>query len=89
MALGASASHVRKRVLASTLRLAMIGILVGAAVSIVSARLVASLLYATSPWDALTYLAMAVALLAVAAVAGFVPAQRASRIDPLDALRTE
>ena len=89
MALGASASHVRKQVLKSTLRLATIGVVLGAAVSILTARLVASLLYATSPWDAATYIGMAVILLAVAAVAGYVPALRASRISPLVALRTE
>jgi predicted permease len=89
MALGASASHVRKRVLKSTLRLAAIGIVLGAGVSIMTTRLVASLLYATSPWDAVTYIGMAVTLLAVAAIAGYVPALRASRIDPLVALRAE
>ncbi len=89
MALGASASHVQKRVLASTLRLAAMGVVAGAAVSVMTARLMASLLYATSPWDGATYCGMAVTLLAVAAIAGYVPALRASRIDPLVALRTE
>jgi ABC-type antimicrobial peptide transport system permease subunit len=89
MALGASASHVRRRVLMSTLRLAVIGVALGAAVSIETARLIASMLFATSPWDTVTYCAMAVALLAVAAIAGYVPALRASRIDPLVALRSE
>jgi ABC-type antimicrobial peptide transport system permease subunit len=89
MALGASASHVQKRVLAGTLRLAVIGVVLGAAVSILTARLVATVLYATSPWDAETYIGMAVTLLAVAATAGYVPARRASRIDPLVALRAE
>jgi predicted permease len=89
MALGASASRVRKWVLVSTLRLAAIGVALGAVVSILTARLVASLLFATSPWDAATYAGMAAALLLVAAAAGYVPALRASRIDPLVALRTE
>ena len=52
-----------------------------------AARLIASLLFATSPWDAATYAAMALALLAVAVVAGYLPARRASRIDPMVALR--
>jgi len=89
MALGASGADVRRRVLMSTLRLAVIGVVLGAAVSIETARLIASLLFATSPWDTVTYCAMAAALLAVAAVAGYVPALRASRIDPLVALRSE
>jgi ABC-type antimicrobial peptide transport system permease subunit len=89
MALGASASHVRRKVLVSTLRLAVIGVVLGAGVSIMTARLVASLLYATSPWDGVTYVAMAVSLLAVAAAAGYLPAVRASRVSPLVALRAE
>jgi predicted permease len=89
MALGASAAHVRKQVLVSTLRLAAIGVVLGAAASLATARLIQSLLFATSPWDGVTYIAMAVALLAVAAVAGYVPALRASKVSPLIALRAE
>jgi predicted permease len=89
MALGASAGRVRKQVLISTLRLAAIGVVAGAVVSIATSRLLASLLFNTSPWDSFTYVAMAVALLAVAAVAGYVPALRASRVSPLIALRSE
>ena len=89
MALGASPQHVRQRVLKSTLRLAAIGVAAGAIVSIGTGRLVAALLYATSPWDAATYCGMAVALLSVAAAAGYLPALRASRISPLVALRAE
>lgn len=89
MALGASAADERRRILQSTLRLAFWGIVIGAIASVASARLVASLLYATSPWDAATYCGMAVALFAIAAVAGYVPAVRASRVSPLVALRIE
>jgi predicted permease len=89
MALGASAAHVRKQVLVKTLRLAAIGVVAGAVVSITTSRLLASLLFNTSPWDSVTYIAMAVALLSVAAVAGYVPAVRASRVSPLIALRAE
>ena len=89
MALGESAAQVRRRVLIKTLRLAGAGVVLGAAISLMTARLVASLLYATSPWDAATYIGMAVTLLAVAAIAGYVPARRASRINPLVALRAE
>jgi putative ABC transport system permease protein len=89
MALGENAAQVRRRVLMKTLRLATVGVALGAVVSVMTARLVASLLYATSPWDGATYIGMAVVLLAVAAIAGYVPALRASRIDPLVALRAE
>jgi ABC-type antimicrobial peptide transport system permease subunit len=89
MALGASASHVRGRVLSNTLRLAMIGVVAGAAISIATARLIAALLYATSPWDAMTYYLTAAMLLGIALIAGYLPALRASRISPLIALRAE
>jgi ABC-type antimicrobial peptide transport system permease subunit len=87
MALGASAGIVQRQVMAGTLRLALIGVVLGAAASIAGARLMASLLFATSPWDAATYISMAIALLAVAGVSGFIPAFRASRINPTVALR--
>jgi predicted permease len=87
MALGASASRVERQVLAGTLRLALIGVILGAVTSLATARLIASLLFATSPWDAATYVLMAAALLAVAAVSGYIPARRAARISPLVALR--
>jgi predicted permease len=87
MALGASAGIVQRQVLAGTLRLALIGVALGAAASLATARLIATLLYATSPWDGLTYIAMAGGLLAVAALSGYIPARRAARINPMVALR--
>ena len=87
MALGASAGLVERQVLVSTLRLTLIGVFLGAFASLATARLIASLLFATSPWDGVTYVAMAVALLAVAAFSGYIPARRASRISPMVALR--
>jgi predicted permease len=87
MALGASASHVRRQVLTSTLRLALVGIVIGAVASLFTAKFIATLLYGTSPWDAATYVAMAAVLLAVAALSGYIPALRASRINPMVALR--
>jgi hypothetical protein len=87
MALGASAGIVQRQVLAGTLRLAFIGVLLGAVASIAGARLIATLLFGTSPWDTVTYVSMAVGLLAVAGVSGYIPAFRASRINPMVALR--
>ena len=87
MALGASAGIVQRQVLAGTLRLAVIGVVLGAVASIAGARMIASLLFATSPWDGVTYICMAVGLLTVAGVSGYIPAFRASRINPTVALR--
>jgi len=89
MALGASTGRVQRDVIFNTLRLAAIGILVGTTAAIASARLIASLLFATSPWDNTTYAGMVLAILAVALVSGYLPARKASRVDPLVALRTQ
>ena len=87
MALGATTGRVQRQVLASTLRLTILGIALGALIAIVVAKGLASLLFATSPWDLPSFLGMAVVLLLVALVSGYVPARRASGINPMEALR--
>jgi predicted permease len=89
MALGASAGRVRRGVIVNTLRLALAGIVVGTAASVASARLIASLLFATSPWDVTTYAGVMLSLIAVALISGYLPARRASGIDPMTALRSQ
>jgi predicted permease len=88
MALGASRSSVQKAVIGRTLRLALIGILAGFVASVGVARLIASLLYGTAPGDPVTFLGMVLLLVVIALLAGYLPARRASRIDPMIALRT-
>ncbi|MBB6143291.1 putative permease [Silvibacterium bohemicum] len=87
MALGATTGRVQLGVIRKTLALAAMGIFLGGLVSLGLARMIESLLYGTAPTDPITFAAMTVLLALVAFVAGYVPARRASRIDPLVALR--
>jgi len=88
MALGESAGSVRQRVVVRTLLLAGAGVLVGAVVSLGAARLIQSLLYGVGPADVVSFAATATILVSVSALAGFLPALRASRTDPMVALRS-
>ena len=88
MALGATAGRVQRGVLRDTLRLALIGVSLGTIGSLGTARLIASLLFATSPWDPIAFVAMAVALIVLALLSGYLPARRASKIQPMQALRS-
>jgi putative ABC transport system permease protein len=88
MALGESAARVRRRVVARTLLLAGAGVLIGGVVSLGAARLIRSLLYGVGPADLLSFGGTAMVLVAVSALAGFLPALRASRTDPMVALRS-
>ena len=88
MALGASRGEVRRQVLGQTLVLAGVGIGLGAVVSLATSRFLQSLLHGVGSTDAVTFGGMALVLLAVATVAGFLPARRASRTDPMVALRS-
>jgi predicted permease len=87
MAVGATQWQVLGDVIRETLRLAIIGIGVGTVASMGVARLIAFLLFGTTPTDPLTFAAMIIVLGTVALLAGYIPAHRASRIDPMLALR--
>jgi putative ABC transport system permease protein len=89
MALGATASDLREMILRRGLVIAGIGLTVGLLGSFATNRLLASLLYETSPTDSLTLVAVAVVLLLVALLASLIPARSSSRIDPMIALRSE
>jgi predicted permease len=87
MALGASALRVQFGVIFRTMRLALIGIAVGAVLSLVLASLISAMLFNTAPTDPATFAGMVGLLIVVALLAGYIPARRASRVNPLVALR--
>jgi putative ABC transport system permease protein len=87
MALGAAPASVIRLVLSRVTVLVALGVLVGAGVSLWASKFVASLLYGLEPRDPTTLIGAAVTLAAVGALAGWLPAWRASRIDPADVLR--
>jgi predicted permease len=89
MALGASPGNVQMGVIKKTLQMAALGISVGAVLSIAAAQLIATLLFGTTPTDPPTFGVMLVLLTVVALLAGYLPARRASRINPMVALRNE
>jgi predicted permease len=89
MALGAGAGNVLWMVLRETLLLVGVGLAIGIPAALASTRLIASQLFDLSPYDPLTLSVSSLLLIAVAALAGFIPARRASRVDPMVALRYE
>jgi putative ABC transport system permease protein len=89
MALGAQARDVRRLVLREALLLVTVGVAVGLPLIFAVTRLAATLLYGLTPTDPVSLLAAALLLVAVALLAGYLPARRATRIDPLVALRCD
>jgi predicted permease len=89
MALGASRGDVLRLVVMQGLRLTVMGVVFGLAASFAATRLIASLLYDVSPTDIVTFTAVPALLAAAALVASYLPALRATRIDPMVALRYE
>lgn len=89
IALGAPRNQVLHLVLADGLRPALVGLLLGLAGSAASVRYIESILYQTKPLDSGVFAEAAVLLLAVAILACILPAWRASRLNPMEALRTE
>jgi predicted permease len=87
MALGATVARVQLGVIGKTIRLALIGIVAGSAGSVVVAKGIAALLFGTTPTDPVTFAGMILLLGFVALLAGYLPARRASRINPMVALR--
>jgi ABC-type antimicrobial peptide transport system permease subunit len=89
MALGAQQADVMRLVLGRTLVLTAAGIAVGLAGAAAMTRSFEGMLFGVTPLDPATFLAMSVLFAAVAALAAFIPARRATRVDPMVALRCE
>jgi len=89
MALGASRGNVLRMIVGEAARLVIPGLMIGGAVCVGATRLLRSLLYETEPMDPMTVTLSLVAIVAIALIASWLPARHASRIDPMEALRTE
>ena len=89
MALGAKRSNVLRMILFEGLAVIMTGVLIGLFLSVVGTRLMDSLLYGVSPTDPLTFISVAALLTIISLLACYVPARRATKVDPIVALRYE
>ncbi len=89
LALGARGSDIAGLVVGQGMRTAALGILIGIGVTLAAGRLVASLLYGITPSDPLTLALGSLSVLAVTVAASWLPARRATRVDPVEALRAE
>lgn len=87
MAIGAQPGDVLKMVVGGGMKLALVGVVIGLAGALALSTFVASMLFEVTPFDPVSYAATAAVLLTVAAVACYVPARRAMRVDPIIALR--
>jgi predicted permease len=89
MALGATAGAVRRMVVAQGARVVLVGAGIGITVALLSTRALGALLYGVEAVDPIVFLAMSVALIGIGMLASYLPARRASRVDPMESLRSD
>ena len=89
LALGAQRHEVLRMILRETLALTLIGVAIGLPCALAATRLIAHMLFGVTPYDPITLGAVAIALVAVGALASYIPARRAMHVDPMVALRYE
>jgi putative ABC transport system permease protein len=87
--LGAGAGRIGHLILKGGMRMALLGVVLGVLLSLWASRVLESLLFQTSATDVVTLVAAASLMLCVAALASWIPAGRAARLDPVQALKTE
>ena len=89
LALGAESRDVLRMVFGKRLQLTLVGVVIGILAALAVTRLISTMIYVVAPTDPMTFAAVAIFLLLVALLACYVPARRATRVDPLVALRHE
>jgi predicted permease len=89
MALGASAGAVRRLVMSQGAKVVLVGTIVGIAVALASTRLLKALLYEVSAADPVVFVAMSMMMIGIGMLASYVPARRASNVDPMESLRND
>ncbi len=89
MALGAEARHVQRMVVAQGVRVLLVGIVMGLGIALAATRALESLLFGVESADVGTFLSMSAALVLVGLLASYLPARRASSVDPIESLRAD
>ncbi len=89
MALGAKAKQIQRMVVAQGVRVVILGVIIGVVVAGGTTRALGSLLFGIEPLDIVTFIAMSSAMLAIGLLASYLPARRASNVDPIQSLRNE
>ena len=89
MALGAEANDVRQMIVFQGMTFSLIGVVVGTGTALALARLIASFLFGVRPWDPVVFVTVPVVLTVIALFAVVIPAIRATKVDPITALRYE